>query len=128
MENEKIVFAELSYKIIGIAMAVHRELGPGFLEKVYENAMMVAFRQERIFAEQQVAIKVYFRGEEVGHYIVDILVDGKIILELKAGDGIVDGHRAQTLNYLAATQYQLAIILNFGKKSLQYERLANTQK
>ena len=127
MSSEKIVFAELSYKIIGIAMAVHRELGPGFLEKVYENAMIVAFRQERIFAEQQVAVKVYFRGEEVGHYLVDILVDEKIILELKAGEGIVDAHRAQTLNYLTATQYKLAIILNFGKKSLQYERLANTK-
>lgn len=128
MSEEKLIYAEMSYKIIGIAMAVHRELGSGFLEKVYENAIMIALRQDGIFAEQQVAIKVYFRGEEVGNYIVDILVDGKIILELKAGDGIAAAHRAQTLNYLAATQHQLAIILNFGKKSLEYERLANTQK
>ena len=128
MAGEQVVFAGLSYKIIGIAMAVHRELGAGFLERVYENAMMVAFRQEGISAQQQVAINVYFRGEEVGSYVVDILIDGKIILELKAGDGIAPAHRAQTLNYLAATNHQLTIIINFGKKSLEYERFANTQK
>ena len=123
MVDEKFVHGDLAYKVVGIAMEVHRELGHGFLEKVYENAMMVAFRLAGIKAEQQAPIKVYFRGEIVGEYIADILVEGKIILELKSQDKITDLHRAQTLNYLKATGLKLALILNFGKESLQRERL-----
>ena len=104
-------------------MEVHRQLGFGFLEKVYENALMVVFRREGIQAKQQEPIKVYFQGVEVGHYEADILVEDKIILELKAVDKLIDAHRAQTLNYLKATGLRLAIILNFGKQKLEYERL-----
>ena len=67
--------------------------------------------------------KVYFEGENVGEYFADILIEDKIILELKSGEKIVDAHRAQTLNYLKATGLNLAIILNFGKERLEYERL-----
>ncbi len=123
MTDEKFVYGDLAYKVVGIAMEVHRELGHGFLEKVYENAMMVACRLAGIKAEQQVPIKVYFKGEIVGEYIADILVEGAIILELKSQDKITDLHRAQTLNYLKATGLKLALILNFGKESLQRERL-----
>lgn len=123
MSEEKFVHGDLAYRAVGIAMEVHRELGHGFLEKVYENAMMVAFRLAGIKAEQQAPIKVYFRGEIVGEYIADILVEGKIILELKSQEKITDLHRAQTLNYLKATGLKLALILNFGKESLQRERL-----
>ena len=125
MGEEKFVHGDLAFKIVGIAMEVHRELGYGFLEKVYENALMIAFRLAGIKAEQQVPIKVYFKGEIVGEYIADILVEEKIILELKAQDRINDLHRAQTLNYLKATGMRLALILNFGKESLQRERLVN---
>lgn len=76
-----LLYRDLSYKIIGLAMKVHSTLGNGFLEKVYENALMVLLRREGINAEQQVPIKVYFEGEIVGEYIADILVEGKIILE-----------------------------------------------
>lgn len=104
-------------------MKVHNELGYGFLEKVYENAMMVMFRGEGIRATQQSSINVRFHGEVVGDYYADILVDDKIIIELKSADRIVDAHRAQTLNYLKATGKELAMILNFGKEKLEYERL-----
>ena len=77
--QEKILYKDLSYKIIGLAMRVHRELGFGFLEKVYENSMMVLFRKEKIPAVQQASINVSFESEIVGHYVVDILVDEKII-------------------------------------------------
>ncbi|MEJ2283149.1 MAG: GxxExxY protein [Desulfobacterales bacterium] len=119
----KILYKELSYKIIGLAMQVHRELGPGFLEKVYENSMMVLFRNENIPAINQAPINVYFESEIVGHYVADILVDERIILELKCIETIANVHRAQVLNYLKATGKQLAIILNFAKKKLEYERL-----
>jgi GxxExxY protein len=119
----KVLYPELSYKIVGCAMEVHRQLGFGFLEKVYENALMVVFQRERISAKQQEPIKVYFEGVEVGYYEVDILVEDKIILELKAVDRLIDAHRAQALNYLKATGFRLAILLNFGKQKLEYERL-----
>jgi GxxExxY protein len=120
----KILYKDLSYKIIGLAMRVHRELGSGFLEKVYENSMMVLFIKEQIPAVKQAPIDVYFESEIVGHYAADIIVDEKIILELKCVEMISNAHRAQTLNYLKATGKRLAIILNFAKKTLEYERLA----
>lgn len=123
MDTNKIIEKDLSYKIVGCGMEVHSKLGPGFLEKVYENAMMVLFRREGIAAEQQTPIKVSFEGEIVGVYCADILVDEKIILELKTVDKIVDVHRAQILHYLRATGIKLGMILNFGNKSFEYERL-----
>lgn len=120
--SKNIIYKELSYKIVGLAMEVHSKLGYGFLEKVYENALMVLFEKNEIPAQQQAPVRVYFEGKTVGDYYADILVDSKIILELKAVDKIVDVHRTQVLNYLTATKLQLAIILNFAKESLEYER------
>ena len=105
-------------------MEVHRNMGYGFLEKVYENSLMVLFRRDEIPAVQQAPINVRFEGEIVGNYVADILVDEKIILELKCVEVITNVHRAQVLNYLKATGKQLAIIINFAKARLEYERLA----
>ena len=125
MSTNKFLYGELSYKVIGLAMEVHKKLGCGFLEKVYENSMMVAFRREAIAAKQQSPVKVYFDGQEVGYYVADIIVEDKIILELKTASNLIDEHKAQALNYLKATNLRLAILLNFGTKSLQYDRLIN---
>ena len=121
--KEKIIYKDLSYSIVGLAIQVQKELGFGFLEKVYENALMVLLRESSIKAKQQVPIKVRFHGAIVGDYIADILVDNKIILELKAQERISRLHRVQTLNYLKATGMRLAILLNFGKDRLEHERL-----
>lgn len=123
MNEDKLLYKDLAYKIIGLAMKVHNELGYGFLEKVYENAMMMLFKREGMTAVQQAAIAVKFLGEIVGDYYADILVEGKIVLELKSVEKISDVHRAQAINYLKATGMQLAIILNFGKDKLEHERL-----
>ncbi len=123
MIEEKLLYKELSYKIVGLAMQAHTELGYGFLEKVYENALMVLFQENRIRAAQQLQIKVQFHGRIIGDYVADILVENSIILELKAADRISDTHKAQTLNYLKATNYRLALLLNFGKYKLESERL-----
>ncbi|QQS43128.1 MAG: GxxExxY protein [Acidobacteriota bacterium] len=120
--NDKLVHSDLSYKIIGLAMQVHRELGHGFLEKVYENALMVALAENNMPAQQQYPIRVSFHGKTVGDYFADIVVEGSVILELKAQEKIVSAHRAQTLNYLKATDFRLALLFNFGKRSLEYER------
>ncbi len=121
--DEKIIYKELSYKIVGLAIQVRKELGFGFLEKVYENALMILLEENRIEAKQQFPIKVSFHGRIVGDYIADILVEDSIILELKAQDKIISAHKAQTLNYLKATGLRLAILLNFGKEMLEHERL-----
>ena len=121
--EEKIIYKDLSYRIVGLAIQVRKELGFGFLEKVYENALMILLEENGIKAEQQFPIKVSFHGRVVGDYIADILVENQIILELKAQDRIIDIHKAQTLNYLRATNLRLAILLNFGKDRFDYERL-----
>lgn len=123
--NEEPIYKELSYQIVGLAMQVHKELGYGFLERVYENALMVSFEENNINARQQFPIKVKFHGRVVGDYYADIVVDDSVILELKAQDKVSQAHRAQTLNYLKATNYRLALLINFGKSSLEYERLVN---
>jgi len=121
--EDKIVYRELSYKLVGLAIQVRKELGFGFLEKVYENALMVLLRENGIRAEQQVPIKVSFHGQVIGDYVADILLENSIIIELKAVDRIIPIHKAQVLNYLKATGLRLAILLNFGKDSLEHERL-----
>lgn len=123
IDSSKILYKDLSYRIIGLAMEVHRELGFGFLEKVYENALMMLLRIENIPALQQASIAVRFRGTVVGDYVADIMVNDEVVLELKSTESITRAHLAQTLNYLKATDKHLAIILNFGKERLEYERM-----
>jgi len=122
MKN-KIIYENLSYQIVGLAIDVRKELGYGFLEKVYENALMVLFEENGISAKQQTPIKVNFHGKTIGNYIADILVENKIVLELKSQEKNSEIHHAQTLNYLKATGLRLAIILNFGKDRLEQKRL-----
>ena len=121
--EEKIIYKDLSYQIVGLAIQVRKELGFGFLEKIYENALKVLLEENGIKAEQQFPIKVSFHERIIGDYIADILIENQIILELKAQDEIVEIHKAQTLNYLKATGLKLAILLNFGKDILEHKRL-----
>jgi len=121
----KIIYKDLSYKIIGLAMEVHNTLGPGFLEKVNEKALMILFKKHGIKAKTQVPIKVKFENQIIGNYIADIVVDDKIILELKSADSVGKAHKAQALNYLKATGMKLAIIINFGQDKLECHRIVN---
>jgi len=122
-DNNKIIYKDLSYKIIELALEVHNELGCGFLEKVYENALMMLLEREKIPAKQQAPADVYFHEKVIGQYITDILVDNKIILELKTVEAITNVHRAQTLNYLRATGIKLGLIMNFAKPKFEYIRM-----
>jgi len=119
----EILFKELSYAVVGAAMEVHRTLGAGFLEAVYQTALAYELKQRNIPFEEQVKLPVYYKNVLVGEYIADFVIDGKIILELKAVSEMNDAHRAQAINDLAATGFQLAILLNFGASKLQHERL-----
>ena len=122
-ENNNIIYKDLSYKIVELALEVHNELGCGFLEKVYENALMMLFEREGIPAKQQAPADVYFQNKVIGQYFADILVDNKVILELKTVDAISDVHNAQVLNYLRATGVKLGLIMNFAKPRFEYKRL-----
>jgi GxxExxY protein len=121
--EESILYKDLSYKIVGLAMQVHSELGPGFLEKVYENSLLVIFEENGIRARAQVPIPVIFHGRTVGDYFADIIVEDEILIELKAQDRIAEIHKAQVLNYLKATGHRLGILLNFGKYRLETKRV-----
>ncbi|MBW2642423.1 MAG: GxxExxY protein, partial [Deltaproteobacteria bacterium] len=100
-------YTELTEKIIKIFYKVYNNLGYGFLEKVYENAMMLDFRKENIPAVSQYAIKVFYEDEIVGEYFADILVDGKVIVEIKAARNLTLENEAQLLNYLKATDKEV---------------------
>jgi GxxExxY protein len=114
---------ELTEKIIGVFYDVYNELGHGFLESVYEEAMAIALGQAGIQVERQVPLKVIFRGMVVGDFRADVIVEGAVILELKAASGIDPAHEAQLLNYLRATEIEVGLLLNFGPRP-QFKRLA----
>ena len=122
-EKGEILYKELSYSVVGAAMAVYKEHGFGFFESIYRRSMMIEFRERGVAAEEEKCVPVYYHGELVGEQRVDILVDGKIILELKVAKAIVSDHVAQALHYLTATRLRLAIIVNFGPDGLDTRRI-----
>jgi|GEM_PF-147112 len=103
-------------KIIRAYYNVYNQLGYGFLEKVYERSLILELRKLGLHGRAQVRIKVYYDDQEVGDYFADIIVEGKIILEIKAAESLCEEHEAQLLNYLRATDIEHGILLNFGKK------------
>ncbi len=112
---------ELCYKVIGAAMAVHRHFGPGYLEEVYKNALIVELTALGIHTEKEVPIAVNYKGIRVGDYRADVIVDNRLILELKAVTNINPSHEAQVVNYLNATGIEDGLLINFGAHSLQHK-------
>jgi GxxExxY protein len=119
----RLVEEKLTERILGAAFKVHNELGCGFLEKVYENAMVVELRQGGVPSEQQKAIQVNYGGAIVGDYQADLIVDGRVLVECKAASQLDSVHEAQLLNYLRATRIRVGLLLNFGRPKLQHRRL-----
>lgn len=107
---------EITNKIICAFYNVYNTLGHGFLEKVYENALAVELRKLDLAVAQQESVKVYYEGVQVGDYFADIIVNGLVILELKSAEGLRNEHIAQLTNYLNATDKEVGLILNFGRK------------
>ncbi len=114
--------AELTDKIIGVYYDVYNELGYGFLESVYEESMAMALCEAGLQVERQVAVPILFRGHQVGDFRADLLVEHKILLELKAARTLDRSHEAQPLHYLRATEIEIGLLLNFGEKP-QFRRL-----
>ena len=112
---------EITDKIIKAYYNVYNTLGYGFLEKVYENALMIELKSFGLSCVKQKPISVYFKENCVGEYFADIIVENCVILELKAAEALVEEHEAQLLNYLKATEIEIGVLLNFGKKP-QFKR------
>ena len=111
--------SELTGAIIGAAIAVHRELGPGKLESVYERALAIELRARRVPFRAQVPVPMLYRGESVGDFFADLIVDRRVIVELKAVDALRSVHRAQVLSYLRATELELGLLINFNVRVLK---------
>lgn len=118
-----MLYEQLTGKILEACFEVIKELGAGFVESVYEKALLVALRQKGINARQQVPLSVKFRGVIVGEFHADILVEDKVIIELKAVRALAPEHQAQLINYLKATGIEIGLLVNFGNPKLEYRRL-----
>jgi len=122
-----LIYPEESYKIKGCLIEVHKELGPGFLEQVYQEALEHEFKKAGIPYEREVHLRIRYKDIILKkEYIADFICYGKIIVELKTVSDIAEIHKCQVLNYLKATGYQLGIIGNFAKKSLETARVVNS--
>lgn len=128
-QPEKLLqHSEITQAVIGCAFEVINELGAGFLESVYEKALLLALRQKGLAVAAQWPIRVIFRGESVGDFYADLLVEGKVLVELKAVKAIAPEHQAQLINYLKATGIEVGLLINFGNPRLEYKRLTRRRE
>ncbi len=118
----ELLFAELTFKIIGAAMEVHKTLGPGFLEAVYETALAYELQRLALAFERQKVLAMYYKGIVIGEYKADFVVEGSVVIELKAQKALTAVDEAQLINYLKATGLKVGLLFNFGTKSLQHAR------
>ena len=123
-----LLYEELSFSIIGAAMEVHNVLGSGFLEAVYQAALEKELKLREIPFESMVKLAITYKGEIIGTYEADLLIDGKIVVEIKSVSRLNPAHEAQAIHYLTATGLQLAILINFGVGSLDYRRIVKSDK
>jgi GxxExxY protein len=121
---QNLALNELTEKIIGCAYKVANSLGSGFLEKVYENALVLELQAAGIKVVQQKLIKIYYRNILIGEYAADLLIEDRALVELKAVQALDDVFFAQCLNYLRATGLEVCLLLNFGKPELQIKRIS----
>ncbi len=125
----ELLHKELTNKIINCFYTVYNSLGFGFLEKVYQNALFIELQKQGFKVEKQKQIKVYYEEQIVGEYYADIVVDDKIIIELKAVEYLIEEHELQLINYLKATDKEIGLLLNFGRKpAFKRKILTNDRK
>jgi len=116
---------KLTEKIIGMAIEVHKKLGPGFQERIYERALIYEFNKSKIRFSNQTSIKIVYEGIDIGKQKLDFIVEDQVILELKSTSKIIDLFQAQLISYLKASDLRVGLILNFGRKILEIKRLVN---
>ena len=127
MTNEKYKYSELTGKIIGCAMEVHKILGNGFQEVIYQRALAKEFALQGINYNREFEMPIYYKDEQIGTRRVDFLIENVVSVELKAIIQLEDVHLTQALNYLEAYNLEIGMLINFGAKSLQFKRLINSK-
>ena len=115
-------YSEITEKIIGCAYRVYNVMGPGFLENVYEKCLAIELNKAGLHAEFQQPVEVFYDSQNVGSFAVDILVDGRVIVELKAVRSLAAAHELQLVNYLAATRMPVGLLINFGETKVEVKR------
>jgi GxxExxY protein len=125
-DQAELIASDITERVIGVFFAVYNELGAGFVESVYQNAMALALRESGLKVEQQYPLTVSFRGETVGEFRVDLLVEETVVLELKAVAQLTPTHEVQLVNYLKATGAPVGLLLNFGRNA-QFKRRVLSQ-
>ena len=128
MSYVKTIYDDLSYQVIGAAMEVHNELGPGFPEKVYHEALMIALAERNLPAEKESPFMAEFHNQPVGEFRLDVLVDEALVVELKALDELDSKHQQQVISYLTVTGREVGLLLNFGTQRLQQKRIFPPQR
>ena len=122
-QDTRLLYSELTEKILGIYYDVYNEIGHGFLESVYNNCMFFALSKAGISVRREVPVPVYFRGQDVGQFKADLVVDGSVLIELKAVQNLDRSHEAQVMNYLRATELEVGLLLNVGSPKPQFKRI-----
>ena len=120
-------YEELTHKIIGCAMEVHKTLGNGFQEVIYQRALAIEMRMQGLDFEREKEMPIFYKGQDIGTRRVDFFVEEKIMVELKAITQLEDVHLAQAMNYLEAYHMEIGLLINFGAKSLQFKRVHNNR-
>lgn len=123
----QLLHSEITGPVIGAAMEVHKILGPGFLESVYEEAFAIELDLRNIRYERQRSIDIFYKGKLAKHFVCDFIIESAVVVEMKALSQLGDIEKAQILNYLKATRLPVGLLLNFGARSLEYKRFANTK-
>lgn len=123
-----LLHQDLTNKILKACYTVHNQLGFGFLEKVYENALLIELTAMNLHCERQKPIKVYYQHTIVGEYFADILIEEKVVLEIKAAETLVTAHELQLINYLKATDLEVGLLFNFGKQPAFKRKLFTNDK
>jgi len=125
MAELNLEHSELTRNIIGAAMEVHRHLGSGFLESVYEESLAIELQLRNIIYERQKPLNILYKGKLAKQFICDLLIESKVLVELKATKSLTSVDEAQLLNYLKATGTKIGLLFNFGESSLKFKRLVN---
>ncbi len=127
-EEKELPYSELTGAILGCCFDVMKELGPGFLEKVYKNALLIAMRQKGLQVEVERSYEVIFRGKTVGRYNADLVVNQTVIVELKCCDSLIAEHQAQLFNYLTVAGLPIGLLVNFRRRKLEWKRLQSNDE
>ena len=117
---------ELSYKIIGCAFTVYKQLGFGFLESVYRKAMVIELSKSHLKVEEEKTLQVYYDGIVVGNFLADLFVEDTVVVELKSVQNTVEGHEVQLVNYLNGLKKEIGLLINFGPSGVQVKRKFRT--